>query len=353
MEALRRLCLKTQRRIESERPPRPVDHRSLIIAAEHGFAHRVDSLLTEGAHVNVRDFDGETALHKAARYDYINCLWVLIKAGADVNVKNSKGETPLAIAAYFDSVMSMFLLIKEGANVNKCCVRGFTPLWLASYKRNKECIRMLLKAGADVNMADKDGNTPLLCTVYNGLVKETDMLIRAGADVNACDHSGYTVLTTAVSSHSLECVRILLNAGAHVNKCNINQQNAVIFYVTECATLREEMVMLLLAAGEVLNLATLRLHSSSTVKLEMKSAIRVSIPDYFHHCSLRLCLKHACRETIRNHMLRVQPHTNLFTRVSRLSLPSSLKAYLLYDQSVQGRAGEDEDDNDNESIQYG
>ena len=209
---------------------------------------------------------------------------------------------------------------------------------------------MLLKAGADVNISDFDGNTPLLCTAYNGLGKETSMLIHAGADVNACDNSGYTALTTAVSSNNLQCVRVLLNSGAHVNKYNINQQNALIFYVTECPTIKKEMVMLLVAAGEMLNLGTFRLHTSSKMKMEMKAQIKVSIPDYFNHAQLKLSLKHACRETIRNHLLRVHPHFNLFERVPKLGLPSSLTSYILYDQSVNVKntdhADDDEHDND-------
>ena len=41
------------------------------------------------------------------------------------------------------------------------------------------------------------------------------------------------------------------------------------------------------------------------------------------------CLKHLCRETIREHLLQMS-QDNLFVRVPRLGLPKSLTGYLLY-----------------------
>ena len=349
MQTLRHLFSKS--RIENKRD---VEHGRLIGAAEFGNFNRIESLLSEGANVNFCNLDGETALHKAATYNNAQCLWLLILSGADVNVENCKGETPLAQAAYYNSVMCVHLLIKGGADVNSTSyIKQFTPLFNATFKGNKECIKMLLKAGADVNISDIDGNTPLLCTVYNGLWRETTLLLDTGADVNACDNSGYTALTTAVSSNNIQCVRILLKSGAYVNKYNINQQNALIFYVTECQTIKKEMVMLLVAAGEMLNLDTFRLHTSSKMKLEMKAAVKVSIPDYFHHAQLKLSLKHACRETIRNHLLQVQTHYNLFRRVPRLGLPSSLTSYVLYGQSVNVGNSDNNDDDEDEDDSDG
>ena len=56
---------------------------------------------------------------------------------------------------------------------------------------------------------------------------------------------------------------------------------------------------------------------------------------------LKLCLKHLCREAIRNHLLKVEPHTHLFGRIPQLGLPSLVNEYLLYDISLN-----DDDDDD-------
>ena len=111
--------------------------------------------------------------------------------------------------------------------------------------------------------------------------------------------------------------------------------------------------MLLVAVGEMLNFDTFRLHTSSKMKLEMSAAVKVSIPDYFNHAQLKLSLKYACREAIRNHLLRVQPHFNLFRRVPRLGLPSSPTSYVLYGQSVNvGNSDNDDDDDEDDNDEY-
>ena len=57
-----------------------------------------------------------------------------------------------------------------------------------------------------------------------------------------------------------------------------------------------------------------------------------------------LNLKHLCRETIRKHLLQLDPHENLFHRVPRLGLPALLQRYLLYNQTLD----DDDQDQDND-----
>ena len=45
-------------------------------------------------------------------------------------------------------------------------------------------------------------------------------------------------------------------------------------------------------------------------------------------------LSHLCREAIRNHLLDIDRHENLFVRVPRLGLPPVLNDYLLYNVSL-------------------
>ena len=60
------------------------------------------------------------------------------------------------------------------------------------------------------------------------------------------------------------------------------------------------------------------------------------------HDSSELNLKHMCRETIRKHLLDIDPHENLFIRVPKIGLPSSLTKYLLYDVSLEDDPEEEE-----------
>ncbi len=63
---------------------------------------------------------------------------------------------------------------------------------------------------------------------------------------------------------------------------------------------------------------------------------------YFHHLYRTqgftgvddLCLKHACRLTIRDHVMDLHPESNLFVTVQHLPLPTILKEYLVFDVDV-------------------
>ena len=49
---------------------------------------------------------------------------------------------------------------------------------------------------------------------------------------------------------------------------------------------------------------------------------------------LEFCLKVACRDAIRKHLLDLNSHEHLFNRIPRLGLPHSLSDYLLYHTSL-------------------
>ena len=51
-----------------------------------------------------------------------------------------------------------------------------------------------------------------------------------------------------------------------------------------------------------------------------------------------------CREVIRKHLLKLDPHSNLFVRIPELTLPSALNKYLLFNVSLDDDDGDDDDD---------
>lgn len=84
-------------------------------AAESGLTEPVSLLLASGANVHVRDPDGNTPLHLAARGgDAEVCEW-LIASGADLLAANGDGSTPLHLAAAAGQVVPSMVLIAAGA----------------------------------------------------------------------------------------------------------------------------------------------------------------------------------------------------------------------------------------------
>ncbi len=51
-----------------------------------------------GADPNVRDEDGNTPLHLAAKHGHLGIVKDLVRYGADINAENLSGYTPLALA---------------------------------------------------------------------------------------------------------------------------------------------------------------------------------------------------------------------------------------------------------------
>ena len=72
-------------------------------------------LIGAGAPVNVRDGNGMTPLHHAARNGYAECADVLLNAGADVNATNFAGQTPLGMALQSEQPRTVGVLRKHGA----------------------------------------------------------------------------------------------------------------------------------------------------------------------------------------------------------------------------------------------
>ena len=226
-------------------------------------------------------------------------------------------------------------LIEVGADVNAKNKRGQTALFCASWWGHVKCMEFLLKAGADVNITDDNGVTPLIRASRYGRHKCVDVLLNAGADVNATDNNGCNALHPRhhhwlefdeYNPYYVEGVKRLLRAGIHINQfTSIYSENAISSFLHRRSFYRDTIV-LLYAAGE--RPKTLEGIEKDEIPKDLK---------------FKLELKHICREAIRKHLLKLDLHWNLFSRVPRLGLPSALCKYLLFNASLDD---DDNDDND-------
>ena len=126
----------------------------------------------------------------------------------------------------------------------------------------------------------------------------------------------------------MRCVKALLQADVPINKVNHLDRNtlAEVLQYND-----EEISKLLFAAGETLENADDR-----------------EIPDCLRFDDLQLQLKHICREAIRKHLLKLDPHQHLFSMIPKLGLPSALMNYLLYGESLDENDADDSADNDDD-----
>lgn len=161
-------------------------------------------------HVDMRDNDGNTFLHRSST---VKIVKLLIEIGADVNAKNKRQETPLQHAARLRNNNVALLLIENGAKLNSKSQFGLTPLNSAG---SVEMARFLVKHGARVT----DGE--LLNPAFYAKQELAEYFISIGAKLEHKDTNGQTALHKAVQSftttdRSVAMAEWLLENGANVN----------------------------------------------------------------------------------------------------------------------------------------
>uniref|UniRef100_A0A1D1XV69 Potassium channel n=1 Tax=Anthurium amnicola TaxID=1678845 RepID=A0A1D1XV69_9ARAE len=179
-------------------------------AAYHGDLHHLKCLINAGADPCKIDYDGRTALHRAASRGYEDIVRFLIQRGADVNCIDKFGNSPLleAVEGRHDRVAT--LLAEKGANLN--LRDAGTYLCKVVTDGKVDFLVRLLKNGVDPNSKNYDHRTSLHVAAAEGLHLAVNILIEFGADVHSKDRWGNTPLDESWRCGSKPLIRILEQA---------------------------------------------------------------------------------------------------------------------------------------------
>uniref|UniRef100_A0AAR2L576 phospholipase A2 n=1 Tax=Pygocentrus nattereri TaxID=42514 RepID=A0AAR2L576_PYGNA len=217
---------------------------ALHIACERGEVGCVRELLEEcQARTDITDKNGDTPMHCAAKQDSVLCSQMC----AGINEVNVTGETPLHIACRMGKVETAKALMGGGA----CCdiigasgypihaamkysergcaeailaahpaqlqaqdpVYGGTPLHWA---KTAEMSRLLLDRGCNVNYLSNTGESPLHILTKRGRFEAAMMLLTHGADPNIKGEDGNTALHLAMKLDHMDLIKALIVFGADV-----------------------------------------------------------------------------------------------------------------------------------------
>lgn len=212
--------------------------------------------LDNGADVNGRDYDGETALIHAVERNDIECVKLLLDSGANINARDRDDRTAVM---YAKNCEMLKVLCDAGADLALWDKNGQTPLMFLiervvdSFEKKLELIRILIDAGADVNMKNNIGSNLLMYLVENNSEEYIKPIIKLGADINATNLLGKNALMYAADKCDLKTVKLLLDKGA---KVNINQKdsNGVTALMYACRAYKEiDVAKLLIKYGADVN----------------------------------------------------------------------------------------------------
>ena len=179
----------------------------------------VKLLLSAGARVDVRDIDGRTLLHVAARYGYDGIAELLLAAHADVSSVDGAGRTALDEALLFAQTSVVPVLLRHGADPRRVrSADGRGPLHEACIKGSAALVEMLVNAGADPASPDNSGQTPLdLALAYKnrGAIAALEHLALERAD---CQATADSAMQSATLRGHTELARLLLAGGFNITR---------------------------------------------------------------------------------------------------------------------------------------
>ena len=250
----------------------------LICASENGSPEIVQMLLNQGADVNRRDYDNQTALMKATKEGHTEIVRILLEHKALPDLKNNEQNTALRIAAngawlngylnydkthykYKDYTPIIKLLLLHGANPHIRCGE-YSPVGhllsvgnreivsliiekssqedlatmfeAAASAGSKETVELLLDQGVQVDVQNKKGQTTLMLAATKDQSTETvQILLDRGAQVNTPDQDGKSALMYAAEGKNLETVRLLLSRGASITQRDKEGRTALTYAVSK------------------------------------------------------------------------------------------------------------------------
>lgn len=223
------------------------DWTPLMVAALAAVPRTVKLLLGASARVDLKNKEGATATHLAAKADSAEALALILHAaGAEaVHWQTCNGRTPLHYAARSGSEQCVDLLLKKGANIGTVDKAGMSAAHEAAAQGEGATLMLLLKTKPGQQAARK-GDVGGLNVLHHAAVSGGENAAKAALQVDPTqnldteDARGQTALFLALWHSRVEVVNLFTAKGASLDSAWIERFRQV--GREESATLLERLV---------------------------------------------------------------------------------------------------------------
>ena len=240
----------------------------LISSSCYGRLDIVKYLISKGADIEAKSFNGHTALNRSFHNGRLLVAKFLILNGADIDSKNKDNKSCFDFLTYTNYEIEKLICEKYGAHV---LLKHKIPLhkWIKEEypeesitdelgffesvnmnqkELNKELldacggenskgdlniVKELIEKGADVNtkrdIGRFEGWSPLLIASLNGSVDILKYLIKKGADINYMSSSGCFPIDRASYAERIEIVKYLISCKVDIQKVDQSGRNCFYF----------------------------------------------------------------------------------------------------------------------------
>ncbi|KAK1974019.1 ankyrin repeat-containing domain protein [Colletotrichum cereale] len=154
-------------------------------------AHSTRTILSWNPKLELCDYDGRTALHRAAEFGLMDCAGMLLDAGANINSRDARGEIPLYLATTLPDTSMLALLLGKGNAAVIANRYGRTATHGSVFGRFpddesalRRIVELLQTADASIEARDLDGMSPLVVAVQQSHVAMFRTLRSRGAVID-------------------------------------------------------------------------------------------------------------------------------------------------------------------------
>ncbi|MDR1929651.1 MAG: ankyrin repeat domain-containing protein [Treponema sp.] len=179
----------------------------------------IEMILDRGGPVNVRNKEGNTALHTAVQLNDEASGVLLIDRGADIFAPNAGGESPLYLAFHNPGGVRLWMFGQKTAALSDGS--GNTTLHYAAQWKLARHIPMLAAQGSPTEAANASGETALFMAAQADSPPTIQALADAGARLSARDFLGNSALHSAVRWNAPRAANTLITSGLSVNSQNL------------------------------------------------------------------------------------------------------------------------------------